>query len=80
MRAPESENFSTAQEQRIAILGRINKTVRIHGRLLDVTGASVGDATVVLKLVESGNTTATTKTTETGEYTLGVAPHRSYDS
>jgi hypothetical protein len=55
------------------------QSVRIKGRVSDASGAPVGDATVVLKLAGSDETTATTKTTETGEYTFLVVPHRSYE-
>ena len=55
------------------------KSVRIYGRVSDVTGASVGDATVVLKRAGSTEASASTKTSETGEYTFLVVPHRSFE-
>jgi hypothetical protein len=55
------------------------KTVRIYGRATDVTGAIVPSVAVVLKLAESTDTLAITKTSETGEYTFLVVPHRSYE-
>jgi hypothetical protein len=55
------------------------KTVRIYGRVTDVTGAIVPSVAVVLKLAGSTEATATTKTGETGEYTFIVVPHRSYE-
>jgi hypothetical protein len=55
------------------------KTVRISGRVTETVGAPVADAAVVLKLAGSSDTTATAKTSETGEYTFLVLPHRSYE-
>jgi hypothetical protein len=55
------------------------KFVRISGRVTDAASAPVADAAVVLKLVGSNDTTASTKTSVTGEYTFLVVPHRSYE-
>jgi carboxypeptidase family protein len=55
------------------------KDVRISGRVSDATGAPVRDVFVVLRLVGSDDTSATTKTNETGDYTFRVVPHRSYE-
>jgi hypothetical protein len=55
------------------------KSVRISGRVSDATGAPVRDVAVVLKLAGSTDTIAVTKTSETGEYTFLVVPHRSYE-
>lgn len=55
------------------------KTVSISGRVSDATGAPVRDVAVAIKLAGSSDTTATTKTSETGEYTFLVVAHRSYE-
>lgn len=55
------------------------KTVRISGRVSDATGAPVQDVAVVVKLAGSNDTSDSTKTSETGEYTFLVVPHRSYE-
>ena len=55
------------------------KTVRISGRVTDAVGAPVADAAVVLKLAGSHDTSDRTKTSEAGEYTFLVVPHRSYE-
>ena len=55
------------------------KTVRISGRVTDAVGAPVADAAVVLKLAGSYDTSDRTKTSEAGEYTFLVVPHRSYE-
>jgi len=55
------------------------KTVRISGRVTDATGAPVRDVAVVVKRAGSSDTTASTKTRETGEYTFLVVAHRSYE-
>ena len=54
------------------------KSVRISGRVFDAGGAPVANAAVLLKLAGSSDTTASTKTSKTGEYKFLVAPHRSY--
>ena len=43
------------------------KPVRISGRVSDASGAAIQDAAVVVKLAGSTDTTASTKTSETGE-------------
>lgn len=55
------------------------KSVRIYGRVTDASGAPVPNVTVVMKLAGSMDTTARTKTSETGEYSSLVVPHRSYE-
>ena len=55
------------------------KSVRISGRVSDATGAPIGDAAVVVKLAGTNDTTASAKTSVTGEYTFLVVPHRSYE-
>jgi len=52
------------------------KSVRISGRVFDASGAPVGDATVVLKLAGSDDTSDRTKTSE---YKFLVVPHRPYE-
>jgi len=55
------------------------KSVHISGRVLDAGGTPVRDVTVKLKSAGSTETTDSTKTSETGEYTFLVVPHRSYE-
>jgi hypothetical protein len=67
-----------------AVIGQVKsdepiKTVRISGRVFDASGAPIGDAGVVLKLAGSHDKSDRSKTSETGEYTFLVVPHRSYE-
>jgi hypothetical protein len=55
------------------------RSVRISGRVMDVSGAPVGDAAVALKQAGSTETIANTKASEKGEYTFLVVPNRSYE-
>jgi len=55
------------------------QSVRISGRVTDAVGAPVADAAVVVKLAGTNDTTASAKTSVTGEYTFLVVPHRSYE-
>jgi hypothetical protein len=55
------------------------KSVRISGRVFDASGTPVGDATVVLKLAGSNDTSDSTQTGDTGGYAFLVVHSRSYE-
>ena len=55
------------------------RTIRIAGRVVDSTGATIPRAPVTLRSARLGDTAATTQTDHSGKFTFAAAPASRYE-